>query len=262
MKLKAGKNKALALIVTVLIILSLNVFQGEIKGFFYNISSPFQSWFWQVGDKASDIFGVIPSIKSLQKENKNLYLENQRLTVELVQLREIREENTALRDALRIGLEKEFQMETAKVISKDLGEDSVIIDKGSKDGLSKDMPVISQQGIIVGKIFEVYDNRSRVALISGKNSSFDAEISEAGEAGVLKGQGRGSASLDLLSKDIIVNKGDLVVSSILSGIFPPGLLVGSVAEVQRNDTDPFQKAEVQLFFAVEKLRQIFIILDF
>ena len=262
MKLKVGKNKALALIAAVLIIFSLNFFQGGVKSFFYNISSPVQNWFWQAGDRASDVFGVIPAIKSLQEENENLALENQRLMAELVLLREIREENTALRDALRVGLEKEFQMETAKVISKDLGEDSVIIDKGSKDGLSKDMPVINQQGVAVGRIAEVYDNRSRVALISGKNSSFDAEVSETGATGPIKGQGSGGALLELLPKDIDVNRGDLVVSSVLSGIFPPGLLVGSVAEIQKNDADPFQKAEVQLFFAIEKLRQIFIILDF
>ena len=262
MKLKVGKNKALTLIAAVLIILSMNFFQGGVKSFFYNISSPLQNWFWQAGDRVSDVFGVIPAIKSLQEENENLALENQRLMAELVLLREIREENTALRDALRVGLEKEFQVETAKVISKDLGKDSVIVDKGSKDGLSKNMPVINQQGVAVGRIDEVYANRSRVVLISSKNSSFDAEVSETGATGLLKGQGNGRASLELLPKDIDISKGDLVVSSVLSGIFPPGLLAGSVAEVQKNDANPFQKAEVQLFFAVEKLRQIFIILDF
>jgi rod shape-determining protein MreC len=262
MKLKVKKNKVLLIALILLIIFSLNFFQENVKGFFYSISSPIQVWFWQAGDSIADFFSIIPKALVLEKENEKLNMQNLELLAEINSLKEIKEENFFLRDALMVGLEKDFRMEVAGIISKDIGQDSIIINKGSKDGLSKDMPVISGQKAVIGRIEEVYDNRSRILLISNKNSFFEAKISETETTGLLRGNGDGKALLDLLPKNENIKQGDLIVSSALSGLFPSGLLVGWVEEVEKGDADLFQKAKVSLFSRINNLEQVFIILDF
>jgi rod shape-determining protein MreC len=262
MKQRMRKNGGLIIVVSVLIISALNFFQSDVKSFFYNISSTVQDYLWQAGKDISYSLEVPKSMRHLEEEIDRITLENQELMSENASLNQLKTENDSLRDALRIGLEKDFQMETAKVIAKDLTGDSVIIDKGSKDGLSKDMPVINQERILLGRIEEVYSNRSRVVLISNNKSSFDAEISETGATGLLKGDGNGKALLELIPKDETVTSGELVISSVFGGIFPQGLLVGSVIEVEKSDADPFQTAKIQPFFNIAELGRIFIILDF
>lgn len=262
MKQKMRKNGGLVIAIFILIILILNFFQSNVKSFFYNISSPIQEYLWQAGENISYSLRIPKSIRYLQEEIDRLILENQKLISEAVLLKQLKEENNSLRDALRIGLEKDFQLETAKVISKDLSSDFIIIDKGSKDGLSKDMPLITEERVLLGRIEEVFSNRSRVILISNTKSSFDAEISESKAEGLLKGKNGGKAQLEMILKDEIVNSGELVVSSALGGIFPFGLLIGSVEEVEKNDIDPFQTAKIQPFFNINNLNQVFIILDF
>jgi rod shape-determining protein MreC len=262
MKQRMRKNGGLTIVISLFIILILNFFQSEVKGFFYNISYPIQKYLWQAGENISYSLKIPKSMRYLQEKIDMLVLENRELMSEIVSLEQLKEENNLLRDALKIGLEKDFQMEIARVISKDLSSDSIIIDKGSKDGLSKDMPLITKERILLGKIEEVFSNQSRVVLISNSKSSFDAEISESKAEGLLRGSSGGEAQLEMILKDKLVNSGELVVSSALSGVFPQGLLIGSVREVEKNDTDPFQTAKIQLFFNITDLKQAFIILDF
>lgn len=262
MRLKIRKNKVTSLVILVLIVFSFNFFQAEVKSFFYNISSPVQSWLWNAGDNVSEFFGVIPSIRELQRENEELNLRNIDLLAELISMKQVEEENSVLRDALRLGIEKDFELETAHIIGKDLDQDSLVIDKGSADGLSKNMPVITEQKVVLGRIVEVYANCSVVMLVSDENSSFDAEVSDSGVTGLVRGEGGGRLSLGLLPKDEEVGSGELVISSALSGVFPEGLLVGSVGQVKKNDIDPFQEAGLYPFFDFADLKQVFIILDY
>ncbi|GAG21194.1 unnamed protein product, partial [marine sediment metagenome] len=242
MKFFAKKRKILIIIIGILVILSLNFYQKEVKGFFYLISSPVQKSLWGAGDRISDFFEAIAEIKELKKENEALKLKVQELLSENSSLKELRKENQTLREALEIGLRDEFKLVLAEVIGKDIDQDSILINKGSKDGLSKDLPVITQQRVLLGRIIEVYENFSRVLLISNKESSFDGEIPEKEISGVVKGRGSLKMYLDLISKDKEVKEEDLVVSSALGGIFPNGLLVGLIKEVKKSDLKPFQQA--------------------
>ncbi|MBI2042613.1 MAG: rod shape-determining protein MreC [Candidatus Nealsonbacteria bacterium] len=240
----AKRKKILVVIIGIALIFSLNFFQSEIKSFFYNISLPIQKLFW-------------PAPKN-QDEVRRINLE---LMSEIIELQKVIDENAVMRDALGIGLEKEFDLEMAEVIGKDINRDSVFIDRGSNDGLSKDMPVINQQKVLLGKISEVYSYRSRVTLISDKSSSFDAEVF-GGVSGLLSGRGGGKISLELLPKNEEIKEGSLVISSALGGIFPSGLLIGTIQTVKKNDIEPFQAAEVSPFSTLNTLKQVFIILNF
>ncbi len=248
----------------------------EVKNFFYLISSPIQKTLWGAGDRVSDFFETVSEIKNFKKEvdehsfidalrcawaNEELRLKIEGLISENAKLRELKKENETLRIALGIGLEKEFKLLLAEVIGKDISQDTILINRGLKDGISKSLSVINQQKVLVGKIGEVYSNYSKVILISNKESSFDAKISESDVQGVVRGRENGKLFFDLVPKEKEIKEGDLVVTTALGGIFPSGLLVGEIGKVFRSDVEAFQQAEILPTFDIGELEILFVIVN-
>lgn len=254
MKPPVKKNKILIIIIGFLVILSLNFFQKEAKGFFYSISSPVQKKLWKAGAGTSNFFGAIFKAKDLKKENENLKLRIQELLSKQNSLEETKKENSALREALDLGIQKEFRLELAEIIGKDINRDTILIDKGFKDGISRGLPVITSQKILIGNIAEVFQNYSKVLLISDKESSFEAQISSSNTSVLVKGLGSSRAFLDFIPKDEEVREGDAIVFR--------GLLIGLIGKVKKTDVSPFQQAELSLFSGISNLDKIFIIIDF
>jgi len=258
------RNKILIMGVTILLVLSLNFFQKEVKNFFYLISFPIQKVLWQAGDRTSSFFEIIVEIKELKTENEKLKLKIQELLSENTELKELKRENEDLRKALEIDLKKDFKLILADVSGKDALEDSVLINKGLKEGILKDFPVITPQRTLLGKIDEVYENFSRITLISNKNSSFNAKIITAdnGVLGVVRGEGNFRVIFDLMPREATVKEGSSVVTTGFEGIFPEGILVGEIKKIEKNDVTPFQRAKVEPAFNIKELNAVFIISDF
>jgi rod shape-determining protein MreC len=252
----------IVLLIAFFIVLNLTSFSKEVKNFFYLISSPIQKTLWRTGDNLSDFFEVISEIGKLKKENEEILLKNQELLAENTGLKELKKENEVLRKALEIGLEKEFKLLLAEVIGKDISQDALLINRGSKDGILKDFPVITQQKALIGKCGEVYENFSKVILIFNKESSFDAKIPDSDIQGVVKGKGNLKLFLDLVSQEKEIKEGDLVVTTVLGGIFPKGLLVGEIEEVLKSDIQPWQGAKIKPAFDVKELETLFVVTNF
>jgi len=261
MRFSFKKNKILiTVIVVILLVFLLNVFQKEVRSLFYSFSAPIQKVLWGAGEGTSDSLQSIVRVKTLKQELDELKLENQELLSQVVALKDLKEENETLRQALGLELQKDFKLSLVQIIGKDISQDFILIDKGSKDGISENMPVITQQKVLVGKIGQVYENFSKVMLISHKESSFDAKIDDI--SGVVKGQGDFRTLFDLIPREENLSQGDIIVTSALGGIFPKGLLVGRIKEIKRNDVDPFQQAEIEPFFDISQSEILFIILEF
>jgi len=257
----AFKVAILTLIIVLFVFLNLTPVSSKVKNAIYLLSTPVQKWFFKTGAKISDFFETISEIKNLKIENEELKLRSQELIAQNLILKELKTENEILRKSLEIGLEKEFKLILVETIGKDISQDFLLINKGSKDGLSKNLPVITQQKTLVGKITEVYENFSKVMLLTDKESSFDAEIPEKGIYGVVKGRGNFKLFLDLIPQDKEIKEGDLVVTSSLGGVFPRGILVGEIKEIKKSDVELFQKAEIQPALDIKELKFLFVILE-
>ncbi len=251
-------------VLIILFVCLMNFFQKEIRGFFYWFSAPIQKVLWRAGDSTSDFFQGIVRVKTLKQELDELKLENQELLSQVVGLKNLKKENETLRQALGLGLQEDFKLVLVEIISKDISQDFILIDKGAKDGIAEDMPVITQQRVLIGKISEVYEGFSKVMLISHKESSFDAKIQkeEKDISGVVRGQGNFRILFDLIPREENLSQGDIVVTSVLGGIFPEGLLVGRIKQIKKNDVEPFQQAEIEAFFNISQIETLFIILGF
>lgn len=233
-----------------------------IKNFFYLISSPIQNILWEGGVRLSAFFEIISEMQNFQKENEGLKLKIKELLSENIQIAELKKENEVLREAFEIGLKEEFKLEIAKTSGKYISQDTVLINKGSRDGLTENLPVITQQRVLVGKIVQVYSNFSEVALISKKENTLDVKIQDKDLEGVIRGKGNLKLFLELVPKEKEIESGNLIVTTSLSKTFPEGLLVGQITEVIRSDIEPFQTAEAKTIFDIQELEYLFVITSF
>ncbi|HUW71788.1 MAG TPA: rod shape-determining protein MreC [Candidatus Humimicrobiaceae bacterium] len=251
------------LLLVFFLVLNLTFFGKEVKNSFYLISSPIQNIFWGAGVRVSGFFEFIIEMKHLKEENEKLKLQVQDLLAENEVLKDFKEENEKLREALGIGLEKEFQLVLARVTGRDIAQDFISINKGTQDGIPEGshFPVITQEKVLIGRIDKVYKNFSKVLLISHSQGSFVGKIADSEILGTVKGRGNLKVGLERISREEEIKEGDLVVTSALSGVFPPGLLIGKVGQIEKADPEPFYRAELSPFFDIGELEKVFIIIN-
>jgi len=257
-----SKNyKILLIILMVVALISLNKFGGKkIRNTFYLVSSPIQKTFWRAGEGVSDFFGTLFEIKNLKKENEEFFKRNFILLQKLTLLQDLREENKTLREALDIGLREKFTLVLTEIISKETEQDFILISGGKAEGISENMPLITKEGVLVGKVKESFTNFSKVRLISAKKSVFDIEIlGEKNLLGIAKGKGNLKIEFELVPKENQIEKGDIVETTTLGGNFPKGLLVGEVEEVRKTDAAPYQEGAIKPYFTATPLRTLFVI---
>lgn len=245
----------------------LNLFQKQFKNFFYFVSEPLQKTFWKAGNSASGLLESFLELNNLANENKELNTRNQELLEEIIILQQIKTENQALKEVIGAGQDKEFKLILTDVIGIDSYQDFILINKGSEDGISENMPVINAQKVLFGKIFEVYKNFSKVMLVSNRNSVLDIKIQKDDTIsppiyGAVRGEGNLAAVLDLIPLDYEIKNSDILITSSLEGTFPKGLLVGKIIETRKDDLKPFQTAKIELFFNLKQIDKLFIISDY
>jgi len=244
------------------ILLNRTSLPEKTKNSFYSFSESIQKSFWNLGTKLSDSIDAFSSIENLQKENEELKFKVISFLSDKAELESLRSENIALRESMEIGLEKEFSLRWAQVIGKDVLEDYVVIGKGLDDGVSEGQIVITAQKALIGRVVNLYDKHSIVQLLSHPDSSIDAKVVERDIAGVLKGKGGFNLVLDFLPKDKEIFVDDVVVTTSLSGIYPKGLLIGTIKNVEAFDLEFFQKAELELAYKIGATNNVFLIEDF
>ena len=248
------------LVIVFFAMVNLFGFSGNIKNAFFAVSSPVQKVFWNSGNRVSNFFQAYYNVQNLNSENEYLKTENQRLLAKIVDIEGAKLENKILRQALNIGIEENFDLVLAEITAKQ--GDFIIIDKGINDGILENMPVVTAEKIVCGKVKEVYQDFSKVMLITSQESSFGAKIQGREASGLVKGQGQGFLLLDRIPKDIEIQENDIIVTISLGNVFPKGLLVGKIKKKSRSDANPFQQAELCPLFDINNLRSLFVVTDY
>jgi len=257
---KRNKSFFIAFVIVLFIISSLNLAQKSVRGFFYFFSSPIQNTFFKKGRGLAEFFAFIGEKRDLISENDELNLKIQELTAENISLQSLKEENQLLRNVYGQGIEDNYRMALGKIISKDIGEDVVSINIGTKEGVLENMPVITQQKVLVGKVSQTFDDFSRVQLVSNKKSSLDVKIKDSPVVGLAKGLGQGKILLDLIPQDASITQDDIVSTSAMGGQYPEGLLIGQIGNIKKGDTKPYQQAEIFPYFDIQKTEDLFVMI--
>jgi rod shape-determining protein MreC len=261
-KKKRSPRLLIGIFVLVVLVACLNFFSQGVRNFFYSVSSPVQKILWTAGSDTSNFFGALLQINNFANNTRRFDQQNQELMQQKMVDDNLSAENQVLRQALGLGLEKDFSMAFTQVIQKDIFSDSILVNKGSADGIEKNMAVINQQKILFGKISEVYKNFSKVSLITDKDFAVDATVQDKTAYGVVKGNGNSGADFELVSKSAGLQDGDTLLTSALGGDFPKGLLIGQVQNIKSEDTKPFNSAEIKPLFDLDNTETLFIVTDF
>jgi rod shape-determining protein MreC len=197
-------------------------------------------------------------LRGVRKENRDLQQQIQQMQLEQVRLKQDAEQ--AHRLQVLLGFKEQFISQTtaAQVIGSSGSEQSriVYIDKGSNQGIKRDMAVISGDGV-VGKVVLVFGDTSQVLLISDQSSGVGAILEQSRLQGILKGKASGELVLDKIMSDEDVKPGEKVLTSGGDQIFPKGLPIGIVSRVSTGGQ--FLQVALQPAAALNHLEEVLVI---
>ncbi len=211
-----------------------------------------------------NFFNAPSDILSLQQRNAQLEAEISGLQTQVIQLQQQLTDTqvlAALVDFSQANPESIYK--AASVIGRDPSPflHYIIINSGSNDGLRRGMPVVTNQGLI-GRIDAVIADAARVQLITDPASAVNIRLQSADTDAVLVGSVTGDLSLEMISQDVKIQEGDIVLTSGLGGDYPPDLLVGQLFNLRKRDYELFQEASVQSTVDFSRLEIVLVIMNF
>lgn len=229
-----------------------------------NVFAPLQSGVMVVGQKTDNILTQVFEFTKFRDENQRLRKEIDDLTAQNNILLEYRQENARLRKLLDLeqAVENDFSLVAARVTARDIESlhQTLTINKGSEDGIKKDMPVINENGLI-GRIINVTSRTSEVLLITDREGAVGAMVQQTRVPGVVEGLGSTMDQLEMIhiAQDAPVRLNQIVITSGYGGIFPKGLRIGYVKEVVPEGNGLMKRAVLQPFVDFGRLEEIMVI---
>lgn len=228
-------------------------------------AAPFEYGMSRIAFAGRTGIGMIDQILSDWEELEALRRENGALRAEQTAYSGILAENIRLRElaGFRQGY-KQFTLLGASVIDRDYGSwsDTMVIDRGTDSGIAKYMPVIVPGGL-VGFVSDVYLNSARVQLITDPRTSVGAVVQRPGSRvdSIVRGNGNRPAQMIFtnLIREADILKGDMLVTSGYGGVYPPGLLIGTVDSVTGGESDTIRSAVVTPAADMGRLEEVFVI---
>jgi rod shape-determining protein MreC len=205
-------------------------------------------------------------IRDRYRSLNDMRLENQSLKGRIVEL-EARMEGLLESEVTNRRLQKLLDLKTrvpggsvsAAVIGNSASTwfQSLTINKGNKDGIRKGMAVISSVGI-VGQVVIVAQRSAKVLLITDRSSGVDVILQRSRARGIVSGSLDKGPVMQYVKRNEDIREGDRLITSGLDGIFPKGLLVGTVSKVRKESNGHFQNVEVALAVNPSRIEEVLV----
>jgi rod shape-determining protein MreC len=211
-----------------------------------------------------DFFTLPRDVTELLQRNAQLENEVSHLQSQVIQSQEQLREAEVLYSLLDFARSRpQDQYIAAAVIGKDPSPflHYVIIDHGSDDGVQYGMPVVTQQGL-VGRVAAVTASASRIQLITDPESIVNVRLQNQNEDAQVEGSITGEITLGMVSQNVSLNSGDILLTSGLGGNYPTDILVGQVVSVEKTENELFQTASIQPVIDFTALRAVLVITNF
>jgi len=216
-----------------------------VRGVAYALLAPVAGFLTKATNSVSETVKIMSDLPSLVRENSALTAENSQLKSELAAKIDIIHENDLLRSELSLPARGQSQEGIAAFIvgrSRTGPFGTFLINRGEKDGLKIGQVALSQ-GVLVGRISEVFPGTATLIPITNVNSIIPVTLVESRGIGLLKGGVKGLV-VEEISRDVGIISSEAVISSELGGVVPPGILVGKVEATAGGAADVFQNATV------------------
>lgn len=229
---------------------------------------PFQKAAAMVSGGLDEVWTKYTRIDEIMEENQRLKEENASLRQMMVDYDDIKAENEAFRDLARIQEENpEYEYASGFIIGRDPLDQfgGFTIDQGSLNGVEKGDIVVSDQGYLVGLVLESGLNSSKVLTILSPSLNAAGVVSRTRDNGILNGSAeyspQGLTTFTHLSRDSQATLGDEVITTGLGGVFPAGILVGTIEELIPESSGKSVIAVIRPGQEIEDLKHVFVIVN-
>ena len=271
--MKPFKNKLAVTIVLLsvafcgMIIYSLQSDANGISSSVSTVVSPLQKIVYNINSRVKETVDFFLNFSEVKLENEQLKQKNAELANELIEYESLKDEVERLREALNFTESRSnYNYVGVNIIgySGSSLSDGYIIDKGSNDGIAKNMVVISYKGL-VGKVTKVSSNFAVVQSILNENIAVAVMDQQTRDAtGVLQGlsdnKDTNMTVVYNLPIDSDVKEGDIIITSGLGKIYPKEIPVGTVVSVQEDNVKVMKSAVVEPFVNFNKLEELFVVI--
>jgi len=234
-----------------------------IENFSFRLFSPVQSFFYNNFQFTRIFYDQWLKKSDLIKENYDLQEKLKRNAIDISRFKSLEEENGLLKKELNFIEESKLKFVFAKIVTgvSDPLTRSVIINRGKVDGLEKGLAVVADQGILIGKVSEVYDEFSKVVLLNDNKSRVAATVQNLDHTvGLVEGQYGLSFAMTNIPQNQNIKIGDFVVTSGLEGKIPKNLLIAKVEDVKEVESEIFKTAILSPIVSLDNLSYIEVII--
>jgi rod shape-determining protein MreC len=192
---------------------------------------------WIVVGGLRSIFDAYASLRGVRADNARLEQENLDLRAQLQEARANAAGAESMRALLELRPHLPWRTSGATVIAGSTSPDfnAVTIDKGQAEGIRTDMPVVGWAGV-VGRVVNPAGHTSTVQFIVDRSAAAAGRTERKGSEGIALGNGDGTLRFEYLSATADVQRDDLVLTSGVDGIYPAGLTLGRVEDLERTGT--------------------------
>lgn len=224
------------------------------------VVSPMQAGIDFISDGTHSTWRGYFALVGVSRERDELLRKLEALEASQSALEEHRGENARLRSLLELTSVNALKGVVASVVGDEPSGwgKGIVVNKGSSHGVQNGMAVVHPRGV-VGQVVSVSPHFSQVLLITDHASGLDAIVQESRTRGVVEGIGAGFCELKFVSKESPVRPGELIVTSGMDGVYPKGLIVGSVSKVAVETGTLLQGIEVKVAVDFSKLEDVLIV---
>ncbi|MBU7008740.1 rod shape-determining protein MreC [Phosphitispora fastidiosa] len=229
-----------------------------------DVVTPVEHGVTGIVNSISDTVGSVFTIGSIKSENKKLQGRISSLEAENNLLREYEYQNLRLRELLQFKdtVARDYNTVSASVVGRNPSNwfRTITVNRGESDGLAKNMAVVTSKGL-VGRVINVSADSAEVLLIIDSSSAVGSLIQINRVPGVIEGKADDSGMLKMihLSKEAPVTAKQTVISSGLGGVFPKGLPIGTITEIELESNGLVKYATVRPFVDFNELEEVLII---
>jgi len=253
-------------LVAVILLLLFSHYLGllrPVEKLLFIIWQPIEKTLYSLGHGSYTLVSSYGQCQYLAQENEELKSDLTSLQLDKINFIELGQENQYLREELDFIRQTGMKVVLVQIIGKPLLQnDLLIIDQGSKSGLKEGLPVLAGQGVLVGKIFAVDEDRAYVSLLTNTNSSVAVSLNNNTHTqGVVQGSLGLSLLMDLIPPGEEIRVGDLVYTSGLEENINSRYLVGELALILNQSGELYQKAEVRPAWDYDYLKILSVVLS-
>ncbi len=213
-------------------------------------------------DLAVGVGDYFTSLSSVERENSALKRQQASNAQMLQQAQQLAAENNQLRKLLGAAEQMGVPSIMSEILydARDPFTRKIVLNRGSQHNVAPGQPVIDDIGV-VGQVTRVFPLTSEVTLLTDKDQAIPVQVVRSGLRSVAYGRGQsGLLDLRFMATNADIQNGDVLVTSGIDGIYPPGLAVAKVVQVENKSSDAFARIVCQPTAGINRNRQLLILL--